>query len=311
MRKFEILKIEFIHRKEIDVQKWDELIAQSTAETLYPYSWYLDVAAANWSAIVIDDYQFIMPLIWKKKFGLRYLYQPFYTQQLGVFSREYVDPTLIATLIGRLLRKYRFAGINFNTKNMVGENEHLTVDDKTNYVLDLRSDYKKIYAGFSTNAKRNIKKAYELNDVVEKNISIEELVDFKRVNDVIKRSEGEYRWLIDLLKTTQKNSAGNVYAAMEDGVICAAAFFGFSNSRAIYLVSASNTRGKEDRSMFKIVDVFIKAHAGSELILDFEGSNIPNVARFFAGFGASPEIYQAVSFSRIPLFLTRIRKNVT
>ena len=60
--------------------------------------------------------------------------------------------------------------------------------------------------------------------------------------------------------------------------------------------------------MFKIVDAFIREHAGSELILDFEGSNIPTVARFFAGFGARPEIYQGVSFDRLPLFLKRLRK---
>ncbi len=104
------MKIEFVHRKEIDVHKWDEVISNSAAETLYGYSWYLDAAAANWSAFVIEDYRFVMPLIWKKKYGLTYLYQPFYTQQLGVFSREYVDPTLITTLLRLLLRKYRFAG---------------------------------------------------------------------------------------------------------------------------------------------------------------------------------------------------------
>ncbi len=301
--------MEFLHRKEIDDQKWDEAIARSTAETLYPYSWYLDAAADNWSALVMDNYRFVMPLIWKKKYGIRYLYHPFYTQQLGVFSGEYVDPTLITTFLKLLVKKYRFAIINFNTKNLVGEEAPFTVDDKTNYVLDLQHDYEKLYAAFSTNAKRNVKKAYELNEVVEKNISIEELVDFKRGNDVIKRTKEEYQWLVNLLKTIKKSSSGSVYAAKNEGVICAAAFFGFSKSRAIYLVSASNSRGKEDRSMFKIVDAFIREHANSELILDFEGSNIPNVGRFFAGFGARPEIYQGVTFSRIPLFLTRLRKN--
>ena len=111
--------MEFLHRKEIDDQKWDEAIARSTAETLYPYSWYLDAAADNWSALVMDNYRFVMPLIWKKKYGIRYLYHPFYTQQLGVFSGEYVDPTLITTFLKLLVKKYRFAIINFNTKNLV------------------------------------------------------------------------------------------------------------------------------------------------------------------------------------------------
>ena len=86
-----------------------------------------------------------------------------------------------------------------------------------------------------------------------------------------------------------------------------AAFFAFSKTRAIYLLSASSQKGKEQRGMFRIVDTFIRDYAASGLILDFEGSNIPSVARFFSGFGAQPEIYQGVSFSRIPATLTRLR----
>jgi len=53
------------------------------------------------------------------------------------------------------------------------------------------------------------------------------------------------------------------------------------------------------------VDQLIRDHAGSEKILDFEGSNIPSIARFFSGFGARPETYQEVRFSRLPLkFIT-------
>jgi len=299
--------IEFVHRKDIDTARWNGLIACSTSETLYPYSWYLDAVAENWSALIMDDYRFVMPLVWKRKYGIRYLYQPFYTQQLGVFSKEYVDPTIITSMISMLPKKYRFAGINFNTKNLVGEGKPFTVYDKTNYVLDLKRSYDELHGSFSTNAKRNIKKAYEINEQVEKNLSYKEMVDFKKENDVIKRSEEEYKWLVNLLKTITNSSSGVVYASRDEGSISAAAFFGFSKTRAIYLVSASGDLGKENRSMFKLVDSFIREHAGSELVLDFEGSNIPSVARFFAGFGARPEIYQGISFNRLPLFLNKIR----
>ena len=59
--------------------------------------------------------------------------------------------------------------------------------------------------------------------------------------------------------------------------------------------------------MFRIIDTFIKDHADSGRILDFEGSNIPSVARFFGGFGAQAEIYQSVSFNRLPSTLTRLK----
>ena len=59
--------------------------------------------------------------------------------------------------------------------------------------------------------------------------------------------------------------------------------------------------------MFRILDAFIRDHAASGLALDFEGSNIPSVARFFGGFGAKADIYQGVSFSRLPAPLSKLK----
>jgi hypothetical protein len=161
-------KIAYIHRKDIDTDKWNGIIADSPAETLYPYSWYLDAVAENWSALVADDYRFIMPVVWKKKAGIKYVYQPFYTQQLGVFSREYVDPGIVREMLGIIYRKFRFAGINFNAKNLVGEEKPFTVVDKSNYILTLNRDYDQHFSSFTTNAKRNISKANDYDEVVKK-----------------------------------------------------------------------------------------------------------------------------------------------
>lgn len=301
------MKIEFIKRKEIEVEKWDRLVAESPAETIYPYSWYLDVVAENWSALVVEDYRFVMPVVWKKKAGIKYIYQPFYTQQLGVFSREYVDPELIRKLLRILYKKFRFAGINFNSKNLIGEEAPFIVDDKSNYVLTLDQDYDTHSGLYSSNARRNIKKSMELSEHIEKNLPVGELLRLKRENDVIKRSEEEYGWMLELFETLLERKAGKIYAIRSGSDVNAAAFFAFSKNRAIYLLSASSQTGKEERGMFRIVDAFIKDFAGSGLILDFEGSNIPSVARFFGGFGARAEIYQGVSFSRLPAPLAKLR----
>lgn len=283
------------------------MIADCTAETIYPYSWYLDAVAENWSALVVDDYRYVMPVVWKKKAGMKYVYQPFYTQQLGVFSREYVDPELIREMLKVLYRKFRFAGMNFNVKNLVGEEKPFTVDDKSNYILSLTSDYETHYKSFAANTKRNIKKSLEYPQELIKHLPVEELVKLKRENDVMKRSGEDYSWLISLFETIRQRKAGTIYAMHTEHEVTAAAFFAFSKSRAIYLLSASSPDGKERRGMFRIIDSFIRDNAGSGRILDFEGSNIPSVARFFGGFGAKPEIYQGVSFSRLPATLTKLK----
>ncbi|MCK5135874.1 MAG: hypothetical protein KAR19_08830 [Bacteroidales bacterium] len=299
--------IEFVHRKDIDTARWDELIAQSTAETLYPYSWYLDAAAANWSALIMDDYRFVMPLVWKRKYGLRYLYQPFYTQQLGVFSEEYVDPYTVTQFIDRMPKTFRFGTINFNMQNMVGEKQSFEVFDRSNYVLSLQQEYIDLYGSYSTNAKRNLKRSFDQAGEVEKDISLAELICFKKENDAIKRTDDAYLRMKKLLGSVIKYGRGFVYGIKDGNELSAAAFFGFSKTRVIYLLSVSSMQGKENRAMFKIVDEFIRTHTGSELVLDFEGSSIPSIARFFSGFGAKPEIYQSLSFNRLAFPLKMLR----
>lgn len=283
------------------------MIANSSAETIYAYSWYLDLVAVNWSAMVVDDYQFVMPVVWKRKVGMKYVYQPLYTQQLGVFGKEDADPEILHELLLKLYKKFRFVGINLNARNLVGEAEHFELTDKSNYVLPLDREYNHLFASFKTNAKRNIRKSVELSDLLDKNVSVEDLVRLKRENDVIQRSEEDYTWLKNLFNALLERGDAKIYATRTDGKLTAAALFAFSKTRAIYLLSASSQEGKDRRAMFRIVDTFIRDYASSGLFLDFEGSNIPSVARFFIGFGARAEIYQGVTCNRLPSMLTRTK----
>ena len=75
-------------RKEIDEAKWDKCISKASNGLIYAYSYYLDGMADNWDALVLNDYEVVMPLPWRKKFGFYYLYQPAFTAQLGLFGRD-------------------------------------------------------------------------------------------------------------------------------------------------------------------------------------------------------------------------------
>jgi len=295
------VKIEYLQRREIDDGKWDEVIARSPAETLYPYSWYLDAAAERWSALVMGDYRFIMPLVWKKKYGIRYLYQPLFCQQLGVFSREVTDPLLVNRFIDRMQAKFRFGVVHLNARNLVGDTPRYQVEDRSNYVLPLDGHYEELNAGYSMNARRNLKRALEVGGELVRDAGLDELLQLKRENDLTGISEPRYRQMMNQFEAVVSNSKGRVYGIREGGRLLAGAFMAFSRTRIIYLQSVSSGNGKEQRAMFRIVDQVIRDHAGSGMSLDFEGSNIPSIARFFNGFGAKPEIYQGLSFNRLPV----------
>ena len=65
--------IRYLTRREIDTTKWDHCIDTAGNGLIYAYSFYLDHMARNWDALVLNDYEAVMPLTWNSKFGIRYL----------------------------------------------------------------------------------------------------------------------------------------------------------------------------------------------------------------------------------------------
>ena len=58
----------------IDKQKWDECILKSHNGLIYSTAAYLDSMAGSWDALILNDYEAVMPLPWRKKFGIQYIY---------------------------------------------------------------------------------------------------------------------------------------------------------------------------------------------------------------------------------------------
>lgn len=301
--------IRYVHRKDIDTTRWDDVISNSPAETIYPYSWYLDVAAPNWSALIMNDYQFIMPLIWKKKFGIRYVFHPNFVQQLGVFSKEFVDPVILKMFLRQVYPRFRFGNLRFNSKNLVGEEHHFEVKDLVNYELLLKDDYNVLYTNYSTYHRTNINRAQENSLEFREDIPLKELLALKKENEIEHHSESYYNWMYNLYNTMIQRQAGRAFGVNLDGKLVAAAFFGYSKKRIIYLQSISSKAGRDARGMFLILDNIIKMNSGSDLIFDFEGSIIRSIAKFFHGFGSQPLVYQGISFQRFPSGLRKLKRD--
>ena len=111
--------IQYLQHNQIDKAKWDATMAK--CGNIYAYSWYLDVVHPNWEALVEDDYQSVMPLTGGKKFGVNYLFQPYFVQQLGVFSKAPMTPEKTEEFLNAIPKKYRFAEIRLNESNTFNE----------------------------------------------------------------------------------------------------------------------------------------------------------------------------------------------
>ena len=79
--------ITYIKRKDLEVEKYDACIENALQSRVYAFSWYLDIVADNWDVLVLDDYKAVMPIAWKKKYFIKYVYPPLWLLELGVFSQ--------------------------------------------------------------------------------------------------------------------------------------------------------------------------------------------------------------------------------
>ncbi len=66
--------------------------------------------------------------------------------------------------------------------------------------------------------------------------------------------------------------------------------------------------GKTLGASHALINAFIKDNAGEDLLLDFEGSDIPSLAFFYSSFGAVEERYSAVKLNKLPSPLKWFKK---
>lgn len=295
------MKISYLKQNEISTTKWDNCIAGSINGIVYAYSWYLDVVCETWEALVLGDYETVMPLTYGKKYGISYLYQPSFSQQLGIFSSQNLSEEIVIGFIKSIPKKYSFIEINLNKFNSISQAGSIKVKQNTTYELELIKDYESLFRKYNKNTIRNVRNAIQNkitvvpglkpNDVISLINSSENKQGFK---------EKDFTIIRRLIAGAGRKKSGQLYGAYTNkNNLCAAGFFVHSNKKVCFILSVANDEAKKAGAMFLLIDEFIKQYASKDMILDFEGSNIEGVARFYAGFGAKPFNYPAIKINKL------------
>jgi hypothetical protein len=305
----ESTELRYIKHDNIDAEKWNQCIDLALNCRIYGYDWHLDRTAVDWDALVVGDYKFVMPLPLRKKWGINYLYQPLFSQQLGIFPNP--SPKVTQLFYTELIKRFRYSDVHLNAENPSFENiATINFAERKNYLLPLFEEYKILSAYYTKNTKRNLAKANKNDLHLIVGIRLEEYIAFKKKNLPIPLSTKELNSLKSIIAFGQYKGFGEIYGVYSsDNELCAAVYFCRWKNRIINMNAASNEKGKSLGCMHFLIDKFIQKHSNNDLILDFEGSMIPGVARFYAGFGASPETYFQLKFNRLPLPFKWLKRN--
>lgn len=303
--------IKHLKHTEINKKKWDACIQRSFNGIIYAYSWYLDIVCKNWEALVEDDYRSVMPLTVGKKYNISYLYQPYFTQQLGVFSMNKLTEAIVKSYLKAIPNTFKFMEINLNTFNLVHSMEY-SIKRNLTHELDLINSYENHYAFYSENTKRNIKKARKNQLEISKNTEPKKIIKMfrehrgKSIEKLKTEHYGMVGQLMEACMVRNKGQVWGVYTKEEE--LCAGAFFVESNGKVIFLFSAANDEAKRAGAISFLIDRFIFENSQRNLTLDFEGSNEPSLARFYKSFGSKECVYLQVRKNNLPPLIKWLKK---
>lgn len=293
--------IRFLEHDAIDRTRWNELLAACSNRLWYARSHVLDAASPGWCALVDEADGAIMPLTWRRKWGIDYLHNPYGLQQLGLFTPGGGSPRT-AEFLAAIPARFRYVDIWLNADMPEVSGVPGRWIPQVNQSMVAPADIATARAAYAKGHKRNLNKA-EVPIINTNALSAEAFLDlFERTTGERFGGSppGSIPVLTRVIEVALQEGLASISSIAHGGHCVAAACFITWNERSILMKAANTDAGMEQQAMFHLVDHWIARHAGSGITLDFAGSNTPSVARFNSGFGAAPSTYFRYRLNRLP-----------
>ncbi|TCI85353.1 hypothetical protein [Tenacibaculum sp. M341] len=291
--------IELISRKKLDVEKYDDCVQNSLQSNIFGFSWYLDIVADNWSVLVLNDYEAVMPIPWRRKLFIKYTYTPFWLIQLGIYSKEIEDENEFLIM---LFSEFKYVNIRTNGENAFSMFHSYQNQRQLQYVSFTKT-YEEIYKAYNRNRKRELKKAVNL-DLTEKwNTDAKLFIDLFK-NNVGKRvkkiKDEDYLNLYKLMNACLSRNVGELLTVHDkNNELISGAFFLKYKNKVTELVCSSDFKNRENGANTFMNDRAIFKYERNYKVFNFGGSSMKNIANYYKSFGASTEFYTELHCNKL------------
>jgi len=279
--------INYLRNNEINRENWDNCIKHSPGIKPYGYSWYLDIMAPGWEALVDDEYDSVFPIPGFSKYGIRYIATPVFLQQLGAYSPDKSPRESINEFVEYIPEFYWLIDLCTNERI---DNDRFRVTQKINYELDLSFSCENISDKYTVHCRRNIEKAAKKKIEIVNDIKPAELIALFRSNagqNIRGIKQRDYDRLNTLMDFCTESKKGRILGVRGSGkrIIYGIFLIEIKGSKTMLFV-VNTEESRERRIGYYIVNELIKESAGTRTILDFAGSSIPSIASFMESFGS-------------------------
>jgi hypothetical protein len=292
-----------IHRlpaAQIDAAKWDRCVQRHSNGLLYSTTTYLNALCQQWEGWIINDYEAILALPTRKKWGIRYAYTPPFIQQLGIIGQA--DAGATADLLTMIQGTVAYADIHFNFSNS-SVLQNIPVTSRTNLVIPLDRPLSQIHTHYTNDLRENIRKAAG-EQLVYAHAGLHEAIDHfqdqyaARMKQVV---PSDYDNFLCLCEQLQINGQCLVRAVTDADKALLAIVLLLKDDRRIYnLMNTTLPAGRNKEANHFLLDNVIREFAGQPLLFDLEGSEIPGVKKFYSSFGAENQPYFHYHYNGLP-----------
>lgn len=293
--------IKHLKYRQIDFKKYDACIEKSFHSRLFAFSWYLDIVAhKNWEVLIWDDYKAVMPLPIRTKYAIKYVYNPLWVLQLGIYT---TDRTFNAALfITKALAIYKLLDLRLNTSNVIdGFEAHKTIQT-THHIL--MSNYDEIKSNFRKNRIYDLKTALKNKLYSKTNTPLNEFLDLYQQNLKERQSNvssEDLKRVKKLIETCVAHHKGEIFSVYNtEDILVAAVFLLKHKNRLTTLISLRNSINKKNGANTFLIDQAIQKYKNEYDIFDFGGSSIPSIANYYLSLRATEENYDYMHHNNLP-----------
>jgi hypothetical protein len=265
-----------LKRNQIDENLWNKCVENALNSRIYGLTWYLDSVCEEWRGLTDEHYSFVFPIPISRKWRLiPWVAQPPFCQQLGIFSSQTIDYKPIF----KKLSKYIKVHLCFTPSLQLSY-----LPQKRNSLLCLHYPYEHLFANFNSLRKRELKYAKKQNWYYSLNEGWENKLDFW-LSQWKKKTFFQKKWehyLFRLVKNAYHAKKLHFLSIHQEEKIIGVGLFLLDFDRIIYLGGTAMEKGVTTL----IFDLVIRQFAFQVKYLDFEGSSISGVQKFYESFGS-------------------------
>ncbi|MFC6267569.1 hypothetical protein [Frigoriflavimonas asaccharolytica] len=284
--------------KDIDFQKYEKCLENSVQRNFYAKREILDFLCEAWELLIYGDYQYIMPIPIKNKFGLNIALIPLFCQQLGVYSLE-KNTNVEQEFLEYFRVNYKIYLYPFNSSNSFEEQ----LAPKKNYIIE-KTAYSSLKKRYYKGRKSAVKSAQYLNlQIVSLDANILNFINthFKGLD-----KNSDKIFFQAYLEFLSAQAFLKCYAAFENDQLLSLAIV-IQDDDTNYLLGLMNDPEflNKNAASFLLDKIFEKEIANKKF--SFMGGSIRGIELFFKSFGAELECFPILQNNKKQLLMSLFR----